>query len=172
MWENRFCFFLTSLLNATIVTWDLSSELDITQAGVSWPIYSTQAETNWFFPSTGNHPPWNLSYYWQTPLQQGEERQQLPKHTEMLLLPVLAKACLLLSCSVLASLPMMTGAGRMARMGLAAASKEGLGLGLLFASCPLWVAAVASVLKNKSYRWKNIPSISLQFPSFPWIALC
>lgn len=87
----------------------------------------------------------------------------------MLFLPVLAKACLLLGCSVLASLPMLAGAGRMARMGLAAASKEGLGLGLLFTSCPLCVAAVASVLKNKSYKWKNIPSISLQlqFSSYP-----
>lgn len=48
----------------------------------------------------------------------------------------------------------------MARMGLAAASKEGLGLGLLFTSCPLCVAAGASLLKDKSYNWKKIPSIS------------
>lgn len=51
---------------------------------------------------------------------------------------------------MLVSLPTLAGAGRMARMGLAAASKEGLGLGLLFTSCPLCVAAGASILKDKS----------------------
>lgn len=53
---------------------------------------------------------------------------------------------------MLASLPTLAGAGRMARMGLAAASKEGLGLGLLFTSCPLCIVAAASILKDKSYN--------------------
>lgn len=87
-------------------------------------------------------------------VRKGNHSQSMPENTA---LPVLAKACLLLGCSVLASLPTLAGAGRMARMGLAAASKEGLGLGLLFTSCPLCVAAGASVLKDKSYNWKKIP---------------
>lgn len=70
---------------------------------------------------------------------------------------------------MLASLPTLAGAGRMARMGRAAASKEGLGLGLLFTSCPLCVAAGASILKDKSYNWKKnsmvSPSASIFFSS-------
>lgn len=66
-----------------------------------------------------------------------------------LLLPLLGKPCRLLSCSVRASLPKLAGAGRIALMGLAAASKEGLGFGLLFSSCPLGAAARASILKDK-----------------------
>lgn len=68
---------------------------------------------------------------------------------------------------MLASRPALAGAGRMARMGLAAASKEGLGLGLLFTSCPLCVAAGVSILKEKSYNWKKKSPLSLSFLFFP-----
>ena len=174
MWENRFCSFLTSLVNATIVMWYLSSKIEITKQVFHGPFTTFRKRQTGFFPSIGNHLPWNLFLLADTTSARWG-KATAPKSTErMRLLPVLAKACLLLGCSVLASLPTLVGAGRMARMGLAAASKEGLGLGLLFTSCPLCVAAVASVLKNKSYKWKNIPSISpqVQLSSFPWIVLC
>lgn len=94
-------------------------------------------------------------------------------HQRMLLLPVFAKACLLVGCSALASLPTLAGAGRMARMGLAAASNEGLGLGLLFPSCPLCVAAEASILKGQELQLERKSHgfpLTLNFCLFPLLA--
>jgi len=53
-------------------------------------------------------------------------------------------------------------------MGLATASKEGLGLGLLFTSCPLCLAAGALILKELRLEKKNTWFSPLhQFSSLP-----
>lgn len=141
----------------------------MTQAGVSRPCTLREC----VFSSIGPYLPSDTSYLTETNSTWWGKTVTPKAHQRMLLLPVFAKTCLLLGCSVLASLPTLAGAGRIARMGLAAASKEGLGLGLLFTSCPLCVAAEASILKEKELQLERKPHgspLSLNFCLFPLLA--
>jgi len=154
-----------------------SSELEMIQAGVSCTIYLPfwlERKGGYFLPRIAHCLPSDISYYLTKTTSIWWGKTITPKaYQRPSILPVFANACLLLACSVLASLPTLAGAGRIARMGLAAASKEGFGLGLLFTSCPLCAAVGASILKDKSYNRKKIPRLPSQpqFSSLSWTVL-
>lgn len=88
-------------------------------------------------------------------------KHSFPHHTQTvtLVLPLFVNGCLQAGCSVLVSLATLTGAGKIALVGLAAASNEGLGFALLFCSCPLGAVPRASALKREETQLR-IPQFS------------